>query len=106
MSTKTAKAKKASEVLEEILGPVSLGRLLESIRKGEEWTQPEMAKMLGISKSHLNDIEKGRKFVSPERAAMFARKLGYSESQFVKMSFADQIREAGLDLKVEVKGVA
>jgi transcriptional regulator with XRE-family HTH domain len=40
--------------------------------------QPELAKKLGISKSHLNDIEKGRKAVSPERAARFAKILGYA----------------------------
>jgi len=37
-------------------------------------------KRLGVSKSHLCDLEKGRKTVSPERAARWAQILGYPES--------------------------
>lgn len=39
-------------------------------------TQEVMAKKLGVSKSHLCDIEKGRKRVSVERAYNFALSLG------------------------------
>ena len=35
--------------------------------------------MLGVSRSHICDIEKGRKVVSPERAAKWANVLGYSD---------------------------
>ena len=76
MSTKKSAA---IRFLEKITGgSITLGRFLESVRLGEEMTQPEFAKKLGISKSHLNDIEKGRKAVSPDRAARFAEVLGYS----------------------------
>ena len=67
-------------------GPVTFGKLLEAIRQGEEKTQPEFAKRLRLSKSHLNDIEKGRKAVSPERAARFAKSLGYSQERFVALA--------------------
>ena len=75
-------------------GPLTLGKLLEATRLGEEMTQPEFAKRLGISKSHLNDIEKGRKAVSVERAARFARKLGYSEEQYIALAIQSQIDDA------------
>jgi transcriptional regulator with XRE-family HTH domain len=84
-------------------GPLTLGRLLEAIRLGEEMTQPQFAKKLGLSKSHLNDIEKERKSVSPERAARFARALGYSEARFVKLALQDLVDRGGLHLQVEVK---
>ena len=32
---------------------------------------------LGVSRSHLCDVEKGRKVVSPERAAAWAKLLGF-----------------------------
>ncbi len=103
MSTK-AKKSEATRLLESITGgPVTFGKLLEAIRLGEEMTQPEFAKLLRISKSHLNDIEKGRKAVSPERAARFAKILGYSEERFVALSLQAQIDSAGLKLKVDVK---
>ena len=65
--------------------------------------QPAFARTLGISKSHLNDIEKGRKAVSPERAARFAQELGYSEARLVKLALQDLVDRGGLKLQVEVK---
>ncbi len=66
--------------------PLSLADLLGSIRKGEGLTQEEFAHKLGLSRSHLCDIEQGRKNLSPERAARYARILGYSEAQFVRLA--------------------
>jgi plasmid maintenance system antidote protein VapI len=63
------------------------------------------ARKLGVSASHLCDIEKGRKVVSPERAARFARILGRSPEQFVRLSLQELVDEAGLKMKVNV-GVA
>jgi len=53
-----------------------------------------MAKMLAVTRAHICDIEKGRKFVSPARTVRFAKILGYSEKQFVRLALQDQIREA------------
>jgi transcriptional regulator with XRE-family HTH domain len=83
-------------------GPVTLGKLIEAIRLGEETSQVEFAKRLQISRSHLNDIEKGNKAVSPERAARFARALGHSEERFVELALQSLVDEAGLKLKVAV----
>ena len=83
-------------------GPVTIGKLIESIRTGEEASQTEFAKQLKISRSHLNDIEKGNKAVSPERAARFAKALGHSEERFVELSLQSLVDEAGLKLKVIV----
>ena len=84
-------------------GALTLGGLLESIRLGEKMPQVDFAKLLKISKSHLCDIEKGRKVVSPGRAARFAKTLGYSEDQFVRLALQAQVEEAGLKLKVSVE---
>ncbi|MBX7147762.1 helix-turn-helix domain-containing protein [bacterium] len=77
-------------------GPLTLGRTLESIRKGEEMTLDEFGEILGISKSHLLDIEKGRKLVSADLAAKYAAKLGYSPKQFVRLSLQDSLNRQGL----------
>jgi plasmid maintenance system antidote protein VapI len=50
----------------------------------------------------LCDIEKGRKVVSPERAARFAKILGRSAEQFVRLSLQELVDEAGLKMKVNV----
>src|SRR5258708_6343025 len=84
-------------------GPVTLGRFLEAVRQGEEMTQPEFARKLHLSKSPLHHIEKGRKAVSPDRAARFAKVLGYSEARMVKLALQDLVDRGGLKLQVEVK---
>lgn len=100
MSTKKSETRK---FLEKITGgPVTLGKLLEAIRLGEEVSQATFSKRLKISRSHLNDIEKGHKSVSPERAARFAKALGLSEERFVELSLQSLVDEAGLKLKVVV----
>jgi DNA-binding transcriptional regulator YiaG len=83
----TKKKSSAMRSLEKMAGrPLTLRGLLESIRVGEEMSQATFAKKLGVSPSHLCDIEKGRKVVSPERAARFAKILGRSREQFVRLS--------------------
>ena len=100
----TRKKSNTMKFLEGAAGrPLSLGGLLESIRLGEEMSQAVFAKKLGISASHLCDIEKGRKVVSPERAARFAKILGRSQEQFVRLSLQELVDEAGLKMKVDVE---
>jgi transcriptional regulator with XRE-family HTH domain len=84
-------------------GSVTLGRFLEAVRRGEELTQHAFAEKLGLSRSHLNDIEKGRKAVSPDRAARFAKILGYSEARLVQLALQDLVNRGGLKLHVDVK---
>lgn len=99
------RTKKSSTMkfLEDTAGrPLTLGGLIESIRLGEEISQIVFAKKLGVSPSHLCDIEKGRKVVSPERAARFAKVLGRSPEQFVRLSLQELVDEAGLKMNVYV----
>jgi transcriptional regulator with XRE-family HTH domain len=104
MSTKKKYKSEAVKFMEKITGgPLTLARLLQSIRMGEEETLVSFAEKLGVSKQHLCDIEKGRKVVSPERAAKFARILGYAKEQFVALALQALVDEAHLHLKVEVK---
>jgi antitoxin HigA-1 len=104
MTTNKVKSE-AVQFLERLAGPLTLGRLLEAIRKGEDWSQDEMGHKLGMSRAHLCDIEKGRRTVSPERAAKFARILGYSEEQMVELALQAQVDNAGLDLAVAVRAI-
>ncbi|HEX7480318.1 MAG TPA: helix-turn-helix transcriptional regulator [Polyangiales bacterium] len=101
-----AKQKKSDAVrfLEKLVGgPLTLGMTLRSIRECDGYTLESMSKKLGISRANLCDIEKGRKGVSLERAAKWARLLGYSESQFVALALQAEIDAAGLKYSVHVK---
>jgi len=100
----TTKKTKATRLLEELAGgPLNLGRYIYAIREGEEMSQVDFAKKLGISKSHLCDIEKGRKSVSAAKAAEMARVLGYSERQFVQLALQAAMERAGLDYRVKIE---
>ena|SRR3989338_3721696 len=103
MSIKKGKSG-ALKFLEEVSGgPLTFAKLLEAIRLGEEMSQAAFARKLHISRAHLCDIEKGRRYVTPERAAKFAKILGYSEERFIKLSLQDQLNRADLDYDVEIK---
>jgi transcriptional regulator with XRE-family HTH domain len=92
------------KLLEKLAGGLlTLGRAVESIRKGEELSQDECAKKLGVSKSHLCDVEKGRKTVSPERAAKWARLVRFPESALVRLALQAELDAAGLKYKVDIE---
>lgn len=92
----------AMKALEKRAGPLTLGSLLVAIREGEGLSQAAFARTLELSRSHLCDLEKGRKAASPARAAKWASVLGYSQAQFVRLALQDLVEEAGLRLKVSV----
>ena len=99
----TTRKSNASRFLDEVAGgPLTLGSLLQAVRIGDGLSQAEFSKQVGISRSHLCDIEKGRKRLSPARAAKFAKILGYGEAQFVRLALQGLVEEAGLKLKVRV----
>ena len=103
MNTKKTKSR-AMKTLEEIAGgALTIGGLIRSIRLGEEMSLAQLSYKLKITLSHLCDIEKGRKTVSPERAARFAKILGRSKEQFVRLALQGIVNEAGLKMRVAVE---
>ena len=94
MSIKREHKSSAKKFMEEVTGgPLRLADLLYSIRISEELSQEQFAQRLVVSKSHICDIEKGRKHVSPLRAMQFAKILGYSEQQFVRLALQDIVNQ-------------
>ncbi|MGD0694069.1 MAG: helix-turn-helix transcriptional regulator [Terriglobia bacterium] len=101
----TTKAKSdARRFLESVRGgPLTFGGMISSIRLADGVQQVELARKMKISRAHLCDIEHGRRSVSVDRAAQFARVLGYSANQFVAVAVEDQLRKAGLKVKVRLE---
>jgi transcriptional regulator with XRE-family HTH domain len=89
--------------LERLAGaPLTFGRLLSAIRQGDGHTQVEFAKMLGISKAHLCDVEKDRRSVSVVRASKWAKTLGYGPEQFIELSLQGELVKNGLPYSVKI----
>ena len=99
MNTKNKK-KFSIKDLENIVGKRTISSFLYSWRIGQGMSQCDFAKLLGISRANLCDIEKNRKRVSPERAAKFAKILGYSVNILVEMAIEEQLAAMGLKFKV------
>jgi transcriptional regulator with XRE-family HTH domain len=105
MNTKNKVKKKSAAVdyLENLTGgELTFGRLLYSIRKGDEISQVDFAKKLGVSKTQLCDIEKDRRSVSPLRAMTWAKKLGYSPEQFLELALQTSLNKDGIHFKVKL----
>ena len=112
MSTRRPKIRDDDSVdaltfLEELIGEAeTFGSFLAAVRQGEGLSQAELAAKLGVSRSHLCDIEKGRKLVGPERAARFAEALGYLPASLVQLALQDLLDRAKLGLQVNVAAAA
>jgi transcriptional regulator with XRE-family HTH domain len=76
--------------------------MLRAIREGEEESLERFASKLGVSRTNLHDIESGRRGVSVERAAQWAKLLGYMPEQFVQLALQALVDAAGLKLSVDV----
>ena len=69
-------------------------------RLGEELSQIEFAKHLGISKQRLCDIERDRFTMSIRLAKEIAKKLDLPAEWLVKLALQDQLKKEELSLKV------
>lgn len=95
----------ASDFLEELDGRLTFGAVLAGIRECDEESLATFARRLRVSRQHLCDIEQGRKLVSAERAARFARALKHPEAVFVKLALDDALRAAKLKYAVELRAL-
>lgn len=99
MSTK----KSAKNLLENMIGSATFGSFLRAARTSMDVTQAKMGKLLGVSKSVICDIEKGRQMVSPKLAHKIAKKAGLSTKLAVQLCLQAQLRLSKIDMKVELK---
>ena len=103
----TKETKKSLDFIESITGSkLTFANNLLAIRQGEEMSQVEFAKQLGITRQYLCDIEHGRRSVSPKMAAEYAKILGYSKNQFVRLCLQDLLDREGLAMTIDVQDAA
>jgi|SRR6185437_2826338 len=99
MSTKSTK--ETLNFLDKLIGEkLTFGKMIANIRECDEITQTDFAKILGISRHYLCDIEHDRRNVSVVKAYEYANKLGYSTKQFVQLALQGQIDKVGLNYDV------
>jgi len=77
--------------------------MVNTHRLCEELTLTAMGEILGVSRQTLNDIEKGRRRVSPRKAAEFGKALGEHPGHWAKVALDEQLRASGLDKWIRVE---
>ena len=60
---------------------VRLGKRIRKLRQERTWTQVEMAEQIGIDRSFLADVERGRRNISVLNLELIAEGLGVSLSR-------------------------
>jgi len=104
MTTRKSKDSSASDLEKRILGkPLTFGAAVEGLRVGENWSQADFARKLGVSRQYLCDVEKSRRLVSAEQAARFAHAFRHPPNVLVQLALQDAVRASGLKLKVIVE---
>ena len=98
----TTSEKNLVTLLEKELGPISFGGFLRGARTSKDLSQVEMAKLLGISRSTLCDLEKGRHLASPALAVHIAKTCGLSEKIAVKAALQDQLTKAHIKMNIAI----
>ncbi|MCC6746151.1 MAG: helix-turn-helix transcriptional regulator [Deltaproteobacteria bacterium] len=73
------------------------------MRARDDLSQVAFAKKVGISRQYLCDVEKGRRLVSPEQAARFAKAFGHPPRVLVQLALQDAVTASGLKLRVAVE---
>ena len=102
-ANKTGKSEAAS-FLDNLIGePLTFGSMIENIRETDGYSLADLSKKLGVARGHICDIEKGRRGVSPERAAKWAKTLGYPIALFVKLALQAELDRADIKLEVDVR---
>ncbi len=96
----STKQKRVVDAIERELGPTSFAGFIRGARASKDLSQVDMAKKLGMSRSTLCDIEKGRHLVSPGLAASIAKACGLSVKIAVLASLQDQLRKSNLKMTV------
>ena len=61
----------------------SLGERIRKLRKKRGWTQVEMAEKVGIDRSFLADVERGKRNISILNVELIAKGLRVSLSQLL-----------------------
>lgn len=62
---------------------------IRRIRRSREWTEAQVAKIIGMSGVELNDLERGLKRISPEVLRRVAHGLGVTVTDILRAADED-----------------
>lgn len=87
--------KDALKLVEEDIGPMTVGRLIRVARWKWEMDQKTLAKKLDVTIGYISNIETGKKFLSLDQVLKICKKLDQSERVWMTVYFEEEARRAG-----------
>jgi transcriptional regulator with XRE-family HTH domain len=96
----------AQKILENMVGPLTIGKLIRNYRRRNDITLEVLAIKLNVTKGFISNIETGKKSISLEKCLEIAKSLKHSKEFFANVWFQEQARNAGLDWKKITKKIA
>jgi transcriptional regulator with XRE-family HTH domain len=103
MNTKANNLIDALEATKETWNKMTFGGAIRALRTSDEIPQVKLAKMLGVSKQFLSDVEHNRKEVGIAFAKKVAAVLGYSIEPLLELLIRQQLKRQRLNYTVEIK---
>lgn len=88
-------AKDALHLVEELIGPMTVGRLIRVARRKWEMDQKQLAKKLGVTIGYVSNIETGKKLLSLDQLLKICKKLEQSERVWMTVYFEEEAKRAG-----------
>lgn len=82
---------------------LTFGTLLWGTRMGEDLTQAAVGDLLGVSRTYVCDLEKGRRIPTPRHAFEIAKALGKHPQQWAAVAMQDVANRDGLGMVVEFR---
>jgi transcriptional regulator with XRE-family HTH domain len=96
----------AKKFLEQLVGPMSVGKLLRSYRTSHDMTLQDLADKLNVTRGFVSNIEMERKSLSLDKTIAIAKKLKESIDLYASVWFEEQARKVGLDFKKIISKLA
>lgn len=87
--------KDALQLVEDLIGPMTTGRLIRVARKQWEMDQKALARKLGVTIGYISNIETGKKFISLDQLLKFCKKMEQNERVWMTVYFEEEARKAG-----------
>ncbi len=97
---------KAKKFLEQLVGPMTIGKLIRTYRFTNEITLQKLAEKLNVTRGFISNIETGKKSLSLDKSLEIAKKLKESTDLYASVWFEEQAREAGINFKKIISKLA
>lgn len=92
-----ANKKNARHLVEQLIGPVTIGSLIKVFRSTHELTLNDLSKKLKLSKEELQKIESSSTQLSLKEVIMIAKKLDEAKHVYARVWCEEQLSRVGMD---------